>query len=506
MLPNLSLIWWKGFWNCVRRRKKGPMMSSVFSPIQPPEIKSRLPFGVGAIHFVGIGGIGMSGIAEVMHNLGYTVRGSDVARGANVERLESKGIPVVIGHDPANIKDAEAVIMSTAIRPNNPEIAAARAQHIPVVRRADMLAELMRLKWTVSIAGTHGKTTTTSMVAALLDEAKLDPTVINGGVINAYGANARLGEGDWMVVEADESDGTFIRLPTTIGVVTNIDPEHLDHWGGFENLRDAFDTFIENTPFYGFGIVCLDHPEVQALVGRVTDRRLITYGINPQADVRAENIRFTEAGSIYDIVFRERAREVARLTDVTLPMPGAHNVLNSLPAAIIAKRLGASDQSIISGFSKFSGVKRRFTRAGEWNGVTIIDDYGHHPVEITAVLRAARNVAKGKIIAFVQPHRYTRVRDLFDDFCACLNEADVAVVTDVFAAGENPIEGASRDDLVDGLKAHGHKNAIALQSFDDMPQIVKDHADPGDYVICLGAGDITKYANALADNLTKLSG
>jgi len=475
-----------------------------FSKIDPPKIKIRLPFDVGMVHFVGIGGIGMSGIAEVMHNLGYRVRGSDVAEGPTIERLREKGIPIVIGHSPQNIDDAEAVIISTAIKRDNSEVAAARARHIPVVRRADMLAELMRLKWTVSVAGTHGKTTTTSMVAALLDEAGLDPTVINGGVINAYGANARLGEGDWMVVEADESDGTFIRLPTTIAVVTNIDPEHLDHWAGFDNLRDAFDTFIENTPFYGFGIVCLDHPEVQALVGRVTDRRLITYGSNPQADVRAENIRFSRAGAQYDLVFRERGRELSRIADVTLPMPGVHNVLNSLPAAIVAKRLGASDEQIKAGFAKFAGVKRRFTKAGEWNGVTIIDDYGHHPAEIAAVMRAARAMSTGKIIAVVQPHRYTRLRDLFDDFCGCLNEADIALITDVYAAGEAPIDGVDRDALVKGLEAHGHKDARALSNFDALPKAIAEIAEDGDYVICLGAGDITKHANALGDALAKL--
>ena len=471
------------------------------SKIDPPEIKIRLPFGVGPIHLVGIGGIGMSGIAEVMHNLGYEVRGSDVADGANVRRLRDKGVPIVIGHKAENVEGAEAVIISTAIKNDNPEVAAARARHIPVVRRADMLAELMRLKWTVSIAGTHGKTTTTSMVAALLDEAGLDPTVINGGIINAYGANARLGEGDWMVVEADESDGAFLRLPTTIAVVTNIDPEHLDHWGGFEELRNAFDAFIENTPFYGFGVVCLDHPEVQALVGRVTDRRLITYGSNPQADIRAENIRHEEGMEIYDIVFRERGAEIGRIDAVKLPMPGVHNVLNSLPAAIIAKRLGATDEQIRSGFSKFAGVKRRFTQAGEWKGVKIIDDYGHHPAEISAVLRAARNVAKGKIIAVVQPHRYSRVKNLFDEFCACLNEADIALIADVYAAGEAPIKGADRDALVAGLEGHGHRDARALERLDDLPRLVADLAEPGDYVICLGAGDITKYANALAVRL-----
>lgn len=472
-----------------------------FSKVDPPKIKVRLPFGAGVVHFVGIGGIGMSGIADVMRNLGYDVRGSDVADGPNVQRLRDKGIPIVIGHSPDNVKGADAVIISTAIRSDNSEVAAARARHIPVVKRADMLAELMRLKWTVSVAGTHGKTTTTTMVAALLDEAKLDPTVINGGVINAYGANARVGEGDWMVVEADESDGTFIRLPTTVAIITNIDPEHLDHWGGFASLKNAFDRFIENTPFYGFGVVCLDHPEVQALVGRVTDRRLITYGVNPQADVRAANIRFEDGISVYDIVFRERGAEVGRINDVRLPMPGTHNVLNSLPAAIVAKRLGASDAQIKSGFAKFAGVKRRFSPAGEWNGVSIVDDYGHHPAEIAAVLRAARNIAKGKVIAVVQPHRYTRLRDLFDEFCACMNEADVALITDVYAAGEAPLDGFDRDSLVAGLEAHGHRDARALEDFESFPSVIADIAEPGDYVICLGAGDITKYANALVDAL-----
>ncbi|HPE32882.1 MAG TPA: UDP-N-acetylmuramate--L-alanine ligase [Parvularculaceae bacterium] len=473
---------------------------------QSRKIKIKLPFGVGAIHFVGIGGIGMSGIAEVMHNLGYEVRGSDVSDGANVQRLREKGVDIVIGHKPENVEGADAVIVSSAVKRDNPEVLAARARHIPVVRRADMLAELMRLKWTISVAGTHGKTTTTTMIAALLDEGKLDPTVINGGVINAYGTNARLGEGDWMVVEADESDGTFIRLPTTVAVVTNIDPEHLDHWGGFESLRKSFDTFIENAPFYGFGVVCLDHPEVQALVGRVTDRRLITYGLNPQADVRAENISFEDGAAIYDIVFRERGANIDRIDGVRLPMPGVHNVLNSLAAAIVAKRIGVSNEAIKSGFGKFSGVKRRFTRAGEWNGVAIIDDYGHHPVEIAAVLRAARSVASGKVIAVVQPHRFTRLRDLFDDFCSCFNDADIVFVTDVYTAGEAPIEGVNRDALVAGALARGHRDVRPLSSFDALPREIAAIAERGDYVVCLGAGDITKHANNLADVLKKVKG
>ncbi|MEQ8934976.1 MAG: UDP-N-acetylmuramate--L-alanine ligase [Amphiplicatus sp.] len=465
------------------------------------KIKVRLPFGVGAIHFVGVGGIGMSGIAELMHNLGYEVRGSDVSDGANIQRLRDKGIPVSIGHDPKNIEGADAVVISTAIRKDNPEILAARARHIPIVRRADMLGELMRLKWTISVAGTHGKTTTTTMVAALLDEAGFDPTVVNGGVINAYGTNARLGVGDWMVVEADESDGAFLRLPTTVAIITNIDPEHLDHWGDFEDLRYAFDQFIEATPFYGFGVVCLDHPEVQALVGRVTDRRLITYGTNPQADVRAENITFDGGAAHYDIIFRDRTKEIARIEGVRLPMPGVHNVLNSLAAATVARRLGASDEAIKTGFAKFTGVKRRFTKAGEWNGVTIIDDYGHHPVEIAAVLAAARGVTGGKVIAVAQPHRFTRVRDLFDEFCACFNDADIALIADIYTAGEAPIEGVTRDALVAGATAHGHRDVRALKSFDELPKIVADVAKPGDYVVFLGAGDITKYANGLADAL-----
>lgn len=473
------------------------------------KIKIRLPFDVGIVHFVGIGGIGMSGIAEAMHNLGYEVRGSDISEGANVQRLVAKGIDVKIGQRAENVEGADAVVVSTAVKRDNPEVLAARARHIPVVRRADMLAELMRLKWTISVAGTHGKTTTTTMVAALLDEAGLDPTVINGGVINAYGTNARIGEGDWMVVEADESDGSFLRLPTTVAVVTNIDPEHLEHWGGFEALKEGFDQFIENAPFYGFGVVCLDHPEVQALVGRVTDRRLITYGVNPQADVRAENVSFEGGIARYDIIFRERRQkgpteEVARIEGVKLPMPGLHNVLNSLAAAAVARRLNIGEAVIKSAFAKFSGVKRRFTKVGEWKGVTIIDDYGHHPVEIAAVLRAARSVAQGKVIAVVQPHRFTRVRDLFNEFCACLNDADLAFIADIYTAGEAPIEGITREALVAGAQARGHRNVKPLKSFDDLPRLVAEAAEPGDYVVCLGAGDITKYANGLADALKGL--
>ncbi|MEM9421192.1 MAG: UDP-N-acetylmuramate--L-alanine ligase [Pseudomonadota bacterium] len=461
----------------------------------------RLPFPIGRIHFVGIGGIGMSGIAEVMHNLGYAVQGSDIADGPNIERLRRLGIDIAIGHRAENVDGATAVVVSTAIRQDNPEMAAARARHVPVVRRADMLAELMRLKWNVCVAGTHGKTTTTSMIGALLDAGRLDPTVINGGVINAYGSNARPGEGDWMVVEADESDGTFIRLPSTVGVITNIDPEHLDHYGDFTTLRRAFDHFVETIPFYGFAAVCLDHPEVQALVGRVTDRRLVTYGFNPQADVRAENIEFGEKGAIFDAVFRHENDNTRCISGIQLPMPGHHNVLNALAATIVARELGVTDDAIRDGFAAFNGVKRRFTDVGEWKGVKVIDDYGHHPVEISASLKAARTVARGKVIAVVQPHRYSRLDTLFDEFCACFNDADCVLVTDVYAAGEAPIEGRDKATLAVGIARHGHRTVATLKNWDTLAEQVADLAEPGDLVICLGAGDITKYANRLIENL-----
>ncbi|MEO1040794.1 MAG: UDP-N-acetylmuramate--L-alanine ligase [Pseudomonadota bacterium] len=457
----------------------------------------RLPFPSGRIHFVGIGGIGMSGIARVMLNLGYEVGGSDIVESDTVQLLRGRGIDVAIGHRADNIGDAAAVVVSTAIGPANPEVAAARARHIPVVRRADMLAEIMRLKWNVCVAGTHGKTTTTSMIAALLDAGSLDPTVINGGVINAYGSNARPGEGDWMVVEADESDGTFVRLPTTVSVITNIDPEHLDHWGDFDELRAGFDQFVENTPFYGFGVVCLDHPEVQALVGRITDRRLITYGMNPQADVRAENINSANGVQHFDIHFRDRHRSLSRIEGVRLPMPGIHNLQNAMAAAIVARELGVTDDQILKGFESFGGVKRRFTETGEWNGVRIIDDYGHHPVEIAATLRAARGVTEGRVIAVIQPHRYTRLANLFDSFCACANEADTVLITPVYEAGETPIEGANAEALAQGMARNGHRNVRALSGVEELPGLIAAEAKEGDLVLCLGAGDITKVAQAL---------
>jgi UDP-N-acetylmuramate--alanine ligase len=460
--------------------------------------QTRLPHDIGAIHFVGIGGIGMSGIAEVLLNHGFQVQGSDAKASPITERLESKGARIFIGQAAENLEGAEVVVISSAIKRGNPELDAARAKNLPVVRRAEMLAELMRLKSNVAVAGTHGKTTTTSMVAALLDGGGMDPTVVNGGIIHAYGSNARIGAGEWMVVEADESDGTFIKLPATVAIVTNIDPEHLDHYGDFEGVKTAFDTFVSNIPFYGLAVCCLDHPEVQALVGRITDRRVATYGFSPQADVQCRNLRFEDGGAIFDVALNAEGRSIE---DVRLPMTGDHNVSNALAAIAVARHLGIGAKAIRAALAAFGGVNRRFTRVGVWNGVTIIDDYGHHPVEIAAVLKAARQATKGRVIAVHQPHRYTRLRDLFTQFCGCFNDADVVAIADVYSAGEMPIEGVSRDTLVGGLIAHGHRRALPLASEEALVDLVKAECGPGDMLVCLGAGSISAWANALPERL-----
>ncbi|WP_404421999.1 UDP-N-acetylmuramate--L-alanine ligase [Thalassospira australica] len=466
---------------------------------------NTLPLNIGTIHFVGIGGIGMSGIAEILHNLGYTVQGSDISDNANVQRLRDLGIRVFVGHQAANVEDAKVVVISTAVKPDNPEVVAARADMIPVVRRSEMLAELMRLKAAIAVGGTHGKTTTTSLVATMLDAAGLDPTVINGGIINSYGTNARLGDGDWMVVEADESDGTFVKVPSTISVVTNIDPEHLDHWKNFDQLREAFKNFVQNIPFYGFAVLCIDHPEVQALIGKVTDRRIFTFGFSPQADVRAVNVRTEIGQSTFDVVIRERVDSEERvIRDVRLPMVGDHNVSNSLAAITVALELGIPDDKIVSAFDGFTGVKRRFTKTGEVDGVTIIDDYGHHPVEIRAVLKAARKATENNVIAVVQPHRYSRLHDLFEEFCTCFNDADSVIVADVYEAGESPIEGANRDALVEGLRNRGHRHVAALEGPESLAGMIAKEAKPGDLVVCLGAGSISAWANALPAQLEAL--
>ncbi len=468
---------------------------------------STIPLNVGTIHFVGIGGIGMSGIAEVLHSLGYKVQGSDQADSANVKRLASLGIKTMVGHRGENLGDAAVVVISSAVKPDNPEVIAARARLTPVIRRAEMLGELMRLKWAIAVGGTHGKTTTTSMVAHLLETAGWDPTVIVGGISNVSGSNARLGKGDWMVVEADESDGSFLKLPATIAAVTNIDPEHLDHYGNFDKLREAFASFVGNIPFYGFGVLCTDHPEVQAMIPKVADRRLVTYGTSLQADVRAVNIRFGTDGAHYDIEFKARGSKAKkRYIDIALPLLGEHNVLNSLVPAAIAQELEIDEGVLRRALGGFKGVKRRFTKTGEANGITVIDDYGHHPVEIAAVLKAARQACKGKVIAVMQPHRYTRLRDLFEEFSQCFNQADKVVIADVYSAGEAPIPGIDRAHFVEAIRARGHRNVRGLEKPEDLPAMIADLAESGDYVICLGAGNITAWAHALPGQLKALGG
>ncbi|KIC28905.1 UDP-N-acetylmuramate--L-alanine ligase [Leisingera sp. ANG-S5] len=459
---------------------------------------TKLPGDVGPIHFVGIGGIGMSGIAEVLLNLGYMVQGSDLKSSKITQRLEKLGARIFVGQQAENLEEAAVVVISSAIKPGNPELDEARLRGLPVVRRADMLAELMRLKSNVAIAGTHGKTTTTTMMAELMVAGGFDPTIVNGGIIHAYGSNARMGQGEWMVVEADESDGSFNRLPATIAVVTNIDPEHMEHWGDFDRLRDGFLEFVSNIPFYGIAVCCTDHAEVQALVGRISDRRVVTYGFNAQADVRAVNLTYKAGVAHFDVVLQAEDRVIE---GCTLPMPGDHNVSNALSAVAVARHLGMNSVEIREALAAFGGVNRRFTKVGEVNGVTIIDDYGHHPVEIAAVLKAARQASEGRVIAVHQPHRYSRLSNLFDDFCACFNEADVVAIAEVFSAGEDPIEGASRDDLVAGLIRHGHRHARAILNEEDLERLVREQARPGDMVVCLGAGTISTWANGLPERL-----
>jgi len=467
--------------------------------------KRPTPFDLGPVHFVGIGGIGMSGIAEIMIKIGYSVQGSDAKASANTERLEKLGAQIFIGHEAAHVsEDVCALVYSTAVKPDNPEMVEARRRRIPLVRRAEMLAELMRLQFSIAVGGTHGKTTTTSMVAALLDAGGKDPTVVNGGIINNYGTNAKVGDGDWIVVEADESDGSFLRLKSTLAIVTNIDAEHLDHWGDFDAVKKGFCDFIENIPFYGFAAVCIDHPEVQALAARIDNRRLIPYGVSPQAEVRCANIEFGPEGACFDVIFSPTGAESFTWSGLKLPMTGNHNVSNATAAIAIARELGIGEADIRKGLAGFGGVKRRFTTTGVTGGVRVIDDYGHHPVEIAAVLKAARQVSQGRVIAVVQPHRYTRLRDLMNEFSSCFHDADMVIVADVYSAGEQPIEGVDKAHLVEGLHRFGHRNAVALDTPAHLAGLVAAEARPGDLVVCLGAGDITQWAYALPEQLEAL--
>ena len=459
---------------------------------------------IGLIHFVGIGGIGMSAIAEVLHNRGFRVQGSDMNEGANVQRLREKGIEVFVPHDGEHVARSEVLVLSTAIKGDNPEVVAARAARIPIVKRAEMLAEVMRASRGIAVGGTHGKTTTTSMVGTLLEEAGLDPTIVNGGIINHLGTNVRMGDGEWTVVEADESDGSFLKLPAEIAMVTNIDPEHLDHYNTFDNAKKAFRQFVEQIPFYGFGVMCIDHGDVQAVRALIGDRRIVTYGRNPQADARYRRVEPNGPASTFDVELRHiRTGEQTVLERLELPMPGVHNVANATAAIAVAHHLGVSDEAIRSGLAKFSGVKRRFTHTGSWNGVDVYDDYGHHPVEIAAVLRAARDSTNGRVIAIKQPHRFTRLRDLFDDFAASFNNADTVLVAPVYQAGEQPIEGVDHHELVARLQSAGHRDARAIETPGEIEPVVREIAKPGDLVIFLGAGDITQWAYALPPKLNE---
>jgi UDP-N-acetylmuramate--alanine ligase len=467
----------------------------------------KMPRNIGPVHFVGIGGIGMSGIAEILHDQGYKVRGSDSAENPNVQRLRSMGIEVEIGQRGENLKDAAVVVISSAIKKGNPELAAARSRGLPVVRRAEMLAEIMRFKNAIAIGGTHGKTTTTTLVATLLDAGGADPTVINGGIINAYGTNARLGQGEWMVVEADESDGTFVKLPADVAIVTNIDAEHLDHYHDFEHVKQAFLNFVENVPFYGFAVMCLDHPVVQSMVGEIRDRRVITYGRNPQADVRLVDLEIKDGQSHFAVEIRDRIRMThLRIEGLTLPMPGEHNALNATAAIAVADQLKIPAEAIRKGLLGFSGVKRRFTRTGVVAGITVIDDYGHHPVEIAAVLKAARQSTRRDVIAVVQPHRYSRLHDLFDQFATCFNDADTVIVAPVYAAGEQPIEGVTHEELVARIRARGHRDARVIDRPEALAPLIAARAEEGDYVVCLGAGNITQWAAALPGEIGAIIG
>lgn len=469
----------------------------------------RMPRGIGPFHIIGIGGIGMSAIAEVMHDRGYEVRGSDLKDSANVQRLQGKGITCFIGHEPKHIDGAAYVVLSSAVKEGNPEYDAARKQGLPILTRAEMLAELMRECATVSVTGTHGKTTTTSLVAELFQTGGLDPTVISGGIIQSWGSNARIGKGEWMVVEADESDGTFIALPTRIGVVTNIDPEHMDYWHSLEALHGAFKKYFDNIPFYGLVVAGLDHPIVREMIAQIgreqRGQRVVTYGVADDADLRLSNYRVEKGYAVFDVDLSDEVPGGARrLEGVRLPVPGQYNALNALAAMAVAQEVGIDDGVILKSLENFGGVARRFNLTGTWNGIPIYDDYAHHPVEISAVLKAARSAAEKRVIAIVQPHRYTRLKNLFGDFCTCFSEADAVIVTPVYSAGEQPIEGADRDALIEGLKRQGHGNVLAVDGDDHLVSVIAEVAQPGDLIIGMGAGTITEWARALPERLNEL--
>ena len=468
----------------------------------------KMPRELGPFHIVGIGGIGMSAIAHVMLELGYDVQGSDLADSKNLKRLNEMGAKTFVGHAPENIDNAGCVVISSAVKPGNPERDEALKRGIPVIRRVEILTELMRHYATVSVTGTHGKTTITSLTAHVLEQGGIDPTVITGGIVNDWDSNARIGKGDWMVVEADESDGTFLKLPSQVGIVSNIDPEHLDHYGNFDTLKEAFATFVGNIPFYGLVVAGIDNEHVYKIAnsyrGSMNHRHLLTYGEHEEADLRLENLSGAEGFAVFDVALSHRVKGgTRRLEGLKLPLPGVHNASNALASMAVALDLGMSDEQIAAAFENFGGVYRRFTRAGVWNKVAIYDDYAHHPVEIANVLRAARSVTQGRVIAVKQPHRYTRVKDLFEEFAGCFVEADKVIVAPVYEAGETPIEGINHETLAQAMKNSGHQDVETITGQEDLIALLGTSVQPGDLVICLGAGDISRWAHALPRDLTK---
>ncbi len=463
----------------------------------------EMPSKIGTFHIIGIGGIGMSAIAEILMDKGYSVQGSDQKDSANVKRLRTKGVRVFIGHDAVNLVGARQIVISSAVKDGNPELEAARNRGLPIIRRAEMLAELMRLYSTISVTGTHGKTSTTSIIAHILTSAGVDPTVITGGIIQDWGTNARLGNGPWMVVEADESDGTFVRLPSQIGVVTNADPEHLDYFGSVGKMNAAYEDFMRNVPFYGLLIACVDHPVVAEMITKLDlrrdGRRLFTYGRSQNADIRLVSMTAEGAAIILDVELGARVTGEAprRLSGLRLNAPGLHNAMNALAAIGVAIATGVNDENIRTALANYSGVKRRFQLTGQWNGVSIFDDYAHHPVEIASVLEAARAGAKGRVVAVFEPHRYSRIRSLYADFCSCFKNADSVIVAPLYTAGESPVDGIDQHTIAEGIRKAGHGSVLAIDDPRELTTLIQRYGKAGDMVICVGAGTSTEWANAL---------
>ena len=463
---------------------------------------SKFMKDLGTIHLIGIGGIGMSSIAEVLINLGYKITGSDIALNKNVQRLQELGVKIYIGENAKHLKDASIVVISSAIKNNNVELNAAYVKRIPVIRRADMLAELMRFKKSIAIGGTHGKTTTTSLISAILDNAKYDPTVVNGGIIEAYGSNARLGKGDWMVVEADESDGTFTRLPSTYVVVTNIDKEHLDFYGNKNNLYRAFMHFIENIPFYGVAFLCIDNADTQKLYKEIKYRKLVSYGFNNQANVKAINLSVRNGLTNFDVKIDGNEKLKNKIIkNISITMPGKHNVRNALASIALAIELGINTNIIKDTLKNFKGVERRFSIIGNKKGVTYIDDYAHHPTEISSVLEAAKSICEGKLIAIFEPHRYSRINNLFDEFSVSFHDADILFVTEIYEAGEKNKLKINKNKIINSILSAGHKDVRGLDNFNDLLLMLENITNIGDYVIFLGAGSISRNARKMVEKI-----